>query len=122
MRTAALATGLAAICSAVVLAQSNQRETPGEMRRIVAEAICLGEGYPGTVVANDSLDVISVYQGVLGGHVTAEDLGAVRNLAKAARPADPTPVGNRNLAIARCVLFAGRPDVLQLLGERKRGK
>jgi hypothetical protein len=98
-------------------AQSSQRETPAEMRRIVAQAICLGESYPGTAIATDSVGVVSVYQGALGATVSVKDLEAVRALARAARPAEPTPVGNRNLAIARCVLFAGRPDVRRLLGE-----
>lgn len=119
IRTATLTAALAALLAAVALAQSSRRETPGEMRRIVAEAICLGEGYPGTAVATDSVGVVSVYQGALGGRVTAKDVETVRNLAKASRPAEPTPVGDRNLAIARCVLFAGRPDVLRLLGDEQ---
>jgi len=101
-------------------AQTSRRETPAEARRIVAQAICLGEGYPGTAVATDSAGVVSVYQEMLGDAVSVGDLDTVRALARAARPAEPTPVGSRNLAIARCVLFAGRPDVRRLLGERRK--
>jgi hypothetical protein len=114
---AAAAAGI--LWPAPAAAQSSQRETPAEMRRIVAQAICLGESYPGTAVATDSVGVVAVYQGALGTTVSVKDLEAVRALARAARPAEPTPVGNRNLAIARCVLFAGRPDVRRLLGDRR---
>lgn len=97
------------------VAQTHGRETPDEMRRIVAQAICLAEAYPGSAVAEDSAGVIAVYQGSLGKTVSADDIDAVRQLARDAKPAALTPVGNRNLALARCVLFADRSDVKKLL-------
>ena len=36
------------------VAQRSKQETLGEMRRILAGAVCLGESYPGTVIASDS--------------------------------------------------------------------
>ena len=96
--------------------QGQRRESPAEVRRIVAQAVCLGEAYPGSAIAGDSADVLAVYQGLLGTRVTAREIEAVRALARAANPAARTPVGNHNLAIARCVLFAERADVLKLLG------
>ena len=105
---------LVAAC-APTATESQGRETPAQMRRIIAQAICLAEAYPGTPVAADSAGVVAVYQGSLGG-VTAREVAAVRAMAKEAKPAEPTPVGDRNFAIARCVLFAERPDVLKALG------
>jgi len=102
----------------VSMAGSPKRETPGEMRSIVAQAICLGEAYPNSQIASDGAAVVAVYQGMLGATVSVQDLDAVRRLAKEAKPAAPTPVGNRNLAIARCVLFAQQSDVSRLLGAR----
>lgn len=98
-------------------AYSERRETPAEMRRIVAQAICLAQAYP-QELAKDSAAVLAVYQGQLGKTVTVRDLEAVRSLAAQERPAAPTPVGNHNLAIARCVLFAERSDVRRLLGAK----
>jgi len=115
IRVLAVVAVLIAAC-APAASQSQRRESPAEIRRIVAQAICLAEAYPGTAIANDSADVVAVYQGMLGGAVTVRDIDAVRGLAKAAKPATPTPVGSRNLAIARCVLFADGADVVKLLG------
>jgi len=109
------ATALVAAC-APAATESQGRETPAQVRRIIAEAVCLAEAYPGTAVAADSAGVIAVYQGTLGDGVTARDLAAVRALAKEAKPSAPTPVGDRNFAIARCVLFAERADVVKSLG------
>ncbi len=97
-------------------AQTQSRETPDEIRRIVAQAICLAEAYPDSTVATDSAGVIAVYQGSLGKTVSAEAINAVSKLARDAKPSAPVPVGNRNLALARCVLFADRGDVKKLLG------
>lgn len=119
MRVLIAATTLIAACSPAVIGGQG-RETAGEIRRILAHAICLAEAYPATPIASDSAAVVAAYQGSLGTAVTVRDLDAVRNLAKAEKPATPTPVGNRNFGIARCVLFADRAEVLKLLGERGR--
>lgn len=99
-------------------ADGARRESPVEMRRIVAQAICLAQAYPQDAIARDSGAVVAVYQGQLGKAVSVQSLEAVRSLAAKARPAAPTPVGNHNLAIARCVLFAEQADVKRLLGAR----
>ena len=117
MRMWVAAAALLAACSPAV-SESQGRESPTEVRRIVAQAICLAEAYPGSAVASDGAAVVAAYQGTLGATVTARDVEAVRALAQAAKPASPTPVGNRNFAIARCVLFADRADVMKLLGQR----
>ena len=109
------ATALVAAC-APAATESQGRETPTQVRRIIAEAVCLAEAYPGTAIAADSADVIAVYQGSLGDAITTRELAVVRALSKAAKPSAPTPVGDRNFAIARCVLFAERPDVVKALG------
>lgn len=98
------------------MASGAERETPTEARRIVGQALCLAEAYPDSQIASDSAGVVAVYQGLLGESVSARTLKAVRRLAKESKPAAPTPVGDRNLAIARCVLFAERSDVRGLLG------
>jgi hypothetical protein len=108
------ATALVAAC-APAATESQGRETPDQVRRIIAQAICLAEAYPGTAIASDSAGIVSVYQGTLGS-VAARDIAAVRAMARDARPSQPTPVGDRNFAIARCVLFAERADVLMALG------
>lgn len=117
MRSAALAAAVLLVACAPSVSRSQARETPAQMRRIIAQAICLAEAYPATPLAGDSAGVIAVYQGTLGS-ITARDVAAVRAMAKEAKPSQPTPAGDRNLAIARCVLFAERPDVLKALGER----
>lgn len=119
------ATLVAAVLIAVVFphtAQSQKRESPAEMRRIVAQAICLAEAYPDSQIARDSAGIIGVYQGTLGATVSVRDLEAVRALARDAKPGEPTPVGDRNFAIARCVLFADRTDVAKLLGDPRGSK
>lgn len=98
------------------VAQAQPRETPADIRRIVAQALCLAEAYPDSVIAADGAAVVAVYQGTLGARVSVKDIEAVRGLARAEKPAAPTPVGNRNLAIAKCTLFANRADVTKLLG------
>jgi len=115
VRSVGVAALVAAAC-APAATETQGRETSAQMRRIIAQAVCLAEAYPGTAMAADSADVIAVYQGTLGIGVTARDLAAVRELAKEAKPSAPTPVGDRNLAIARCVLFAERADVIKALG------
>lgn len=115
MRIYLAAAVLLAACAPAVT-QTQGRETPSEIRRIVSQAICLAEAYPSSAVAADSAAVIATYQGSLGAGITAQEITAVRALAKAAQPGTPTPVGNRNFGIARCVLFAERADVHKLLG------
>lgn len=114
----ALAAGLLIGLPQGAAADGAKRETPAEVRRIVAQAICLAQAYPQDPIAKDSDAVVAVYQGQLGKAVSVRDLEAVRTLAAQARPAAPTPVGNHNLAIARCVLFAEQADVRRLLGAR----
>lgn len=123
MRTAALiAMSLIALSPQPGMGQSNKRESVGEMRRIVAQAVCLSEAYPDSQIARDAAGIISVYQGTLGSSVSVRDIEAVRALAREAKPAAPTPVGERNFAIARCVLFADRSDVTKLLGGQRSGR
>lgn len=92
------------------------RESPSEIRRIVAQAICLSEAYPDSPIATDAAHILAAYAEALPPRA---DLTAVRTLARDARPAAPTPAGARNFAIAKCTLFAGRTDVRRLLGERR---
>jgi hypothetical protein len=115
-RAAVLAAALAVASPDASMAQ--KRESPAEMRRIVAQAICLAEAYPDSAIANDGAAVVAVYQGTLGASVSVKDIEAVRGLAREAKPSAPTPVGNRNLAIAKCTLFADRADVTKLLGRK----
>lgn len=113
----AVAVALLAVAGGTA-AGSAKRETLAEMRRIVAQSICLAQAYPQDPIAKDSGAVVAVYQGQLGPSVSARDIESVRSLAARAQPSAPTPVGNHNLAIARCVLFAEQPDVKKLLGAR----
>jgi len=115
MRMQVAAAALMAACSPVVT-QSQGRETPAEIRRIIAQSLCLAEAYPASVIEKDADGIVAVYQGIVGGSVTVRDLDAVRDLARREKPAAPTPVGNRNFAIARCISFADRADVVKLLG------
>ena len=48
-------TALVAAC-APAATESQGRETPTQVRRIIAEAVCLAEAYPGTPIAVDSAD------------------------------------------------------------------
>jgi hypothetical protein len=115
MRMLVAAVAFIAACSPVVT-ETQGRETPAEIRRIIAQSLCLAEAYPASVIAKDADGIVAVYQGALGGGVTARELDAVRDLARKEKPAALTPVGNRNFAIARCISFADRADVVKLLG------
>ena len=117
MRVHIAAAALIAACSPMVT-ESQGRESPAEIRRLIAQAGCLAEAYPDSAIAKDAEGIVAVYQGALGGSVTVRDLDVVRGLAKKEKPATPTPVGNRNFAIARYISFADRADVVKLLGDR----
>jgi hypothetical protein len=117
MRMLLAAAAFITACSPVVT-ETQGRETPAEIRRIIAQSLCLSEAYPNSVIARDADGIVAVYQGALGGSVTARELDAVRDLARKDNPATPTPVGNRNFAIARCIGFADRADVVKLLGSQ----
>lgn len=114
MRIHVAAAALIAACSPVVT-ETQGRETPAEIRRIVAQSLCLAEAYPDNVIAKDAEGIVAVYQGALGASVTVKQLDSVRDLVRKEKPATPTPVGNRNFAIARCIAFADRADVAKLL-------
>jgi hypothetical protein len=94
---------------------ASKRESPTEMRRIIAQAICLAESYPNSPIANDSIAIVAAYQSALGGKATADKIAALRALVKKEDPSKPTPVGGHNFGIAHCVLFSDRPDVKFLL-------
>jgi hypothetical protein len=98
--------------------QAQPRETPAQIRQIVAQSICLAVAYPGTVLEVDSEAVWSVYAQLLGPGVTRDSQDAVRDLAVTSLPHKLTPVGSMNLALARCLLFAQRRDVVRVLGAR----
>ena len=105
---------------ACVSADSQQpRETRAQMRRILAQSFCLAAAYPNSDVARDSEAVYALYAPLIG---VKDPLGARRKveaLVAAENPAKPTPVGQRNLALAKCVLFADRADIMALLTPRK---
>ncbi len=111
-----VASAVGLLSPGLVGAQEHRPETPAEIRRIIAQAICLAEGYPDSALALDSIAVVSAYQGAFGPRVRRENIERVRGLAREARPAAPTAVDQRNFAIARCLLFAERSDVLGQLG------
>lgn len=98
--------------------QAQPRETLSQIRQIVAQSICLAVAYPGTALEADSEAVWNVYAQLLGPGVTRDSQAAVHSLAVTSRPSLLTPVGNRNLALARCLLFAQRRDVMRVLGAR----
>jgi hypothetical protein len=91
-------------------------ETPAQIRRIVAQSICLAQAYPDTVVAKDAESVYAVYAGQLTVKNPLEARRKIEELAKASDPSKRTPVGDHNLALAKCSLFAERADVQSLLG------
>lgn len=92
-----------------------QRETPEQIRRIVAQSICLGVAYPDSPIAKDSAEVVTVYQETLGHSLSVQKIAELKTLAEKEKPSAPSPVGAKNLAIAKCILFADRPDVRKLL-------
>jgi hypothetical protein len=97
-------------------AGASQQETPAQVRRILAQSICLAQAYPETVIAKDAESVYAVYAGQLTIKNPLEVRRKIEALAKASEPAKPTPVGDYNLALAKCSLFAERADVQSMLG------
>jgi hypothetical protein len=100
---------------ALLLGDGPARETPAQMRRIVAQSLCLAGAYPGTALAKDAEAVYALYATQMG---AKDPLGARRKveaLVAKENPGKLTPVGERNLALAKCALFAERADVLAIL-------
>ena len=98
---------------------SQPRETRAQMSRIVAQSLCLAAAYPESELARDTEAVYALYAPLLG---LQDPLAARRKLEAlvvAENPGKPTPVGQRNMALAKCALFAERADVMALL---KRGR
>jgi hypothetical protein len=91
-------------------------ETPAQIRRIVAQSVCLAIAYPDSVIARDSEAVYALYAPLLNVKEPLESRRKIEKLALAAQPASPAPVGAHNLALAKCALFAERQDVLHALG------
>jgi hypothetical protein len=100
-------------------AGDSKLETPDQVRRIMAQSICLATAYPGTALATDSDAVYAVYATMLQVKSPLDARRKVAELAASSAPATPTPVGNYNLALAKCTLFAERRDVRAALGERR---
>lgn len=112
--TKILAAGVmvASVCNAHATAP----ETPAQIRRIVAQSVCLAVAYPDSAIARDNEAVYALYAPLLKVKQPLEARRKVEKLAQAAQPASPTPVGSHNLALAKCALFAERQDVLSALG------
>jgi hypothetical protein len=108
------------IVASANLAHASKPETPAQVRRIVAQSLCLAVAYPNSDLARDSEAVYAVYAPLLTIKAPVQAKQKIEQLATAERPASPTPVGNHNLALAKCALFAERPDVLGLLGAGSR--
>ena len=96
--------------------QNKRPESPAEIRQIVAQAICLIEGYPDSQISKDAYAVLSAYEGALGTAFKLKNIVKLREFAKASKPATPTTIGEHNFAIAACVLFSHQKDVQALLG------
>jgi len=106
---------LVAGCWTVLLGGGPVRETPAQMRRIVAQSICFAGAYPGTAMARDMEAVYALYATQMG---SKDPLGARRKVEALVAKEDPgklAPVGERNLALAKCALFAERSDVVSIL-------
>jgi hypothetical protein len=101
------------------IAADSKPETPDQVRRIMAQSICLATAYPGTALATDSDAVYAVYATMLQVKSPLEARRRVAELAASSAPATLTPVGNHNLALAKCTLFAERRDVRAALGDRR---
>jgi hypothetical protein len=107
---------LLTIHASTLFAANNKPETPAQIRRILAQSICLSVAYPGTQIAKDSESVFAVYATMLTVKAPLKARQAVEQLAVTTNPAALTPVGEYNLALAKCSLFAERADVLTILG------
>jgi hypothetical protein len=98
----------------------SSRETPAQMRRILAQSFCLAAAYPNSDLARDAEAVYALYAPLLGVRDPLAARRKVEALVAAENPGKPTPVGERNLALAKCTLFAERKDVMALLTPDKR--
>lgn len=114
-----LAFSVILIGTGAAIAADTKPETPAQVRRIVAQSICLAVAYPGSDIAKDSEAVYAVYAGMLPVKSPREARRRITELALKSAPAALSPVGNHNLALAKCTLFAERSDVLALLGAAK---
>ncbi|MCC6538038.1 MAG: hypothetical protein IT162_10835 [Bryobacterales bacterium] len=100
-------------------APAQPRETPAQMRRIVAQSLCLATAYPDSAIARDAEAVYTVYATLTGARDPLAARKKTEALAAAENPAKPTPVGGHNLALAKCALFADRADVQALWQARR---
>ena len=91
------------------------RETRAQMRQIVAQSLCLAAAYPGSDLARDSEAVYALYAPLLGVRDPRAARRKIEALVAAENPAKPSRVGERNLALAKCLLFSERADVKGLL-------
>ena len=91
--------------------QFEKAETSSEIRQIVAQAACLIEAYPNSVISKDASIVMGAYVQSLGPKFKFEKLKA---LAKDLNPGRLSVVGQNNFGIAKCVLFGSSKDVLKL--------
>ncbi len=96
--------------------QFEKQESPAEMRQIVAQALCLSEGYPESQISKDASVVFNAYVDALGAKIKLKNISKIKELAKSLKPATSTSMEQHNFAIAKCVLFAHQKDVLRLLG------
>jgi hypothetical protein len=113
MKVLLLATMAATLAAAAMAATP---ETPAQIRRIVAQSVCLAVAYPDNSVARDNEAVYALYAPLLSVKEPLEARRKVEKMAQAAQPAAPSPAGGHNLALAKCALFAERLDVLTALG------
>jgi hypothetical protein len=95
-----------------------RHETPDQVRRIVAQSLCLATAYPNSDISRDNEAIYAVYAPLLNVKAPLEARRIVETLATKAQPASPTPVGDHNLALAKCVLFAEQPNVQSALGAK----
>ncbi len=96
-------------------ADCEPRETPAQMRRILAQSFCLAAAYPNSDLARDAEAVYALYATSIGVRDPLAARRKVEALVAVENPAKPTPVGGRNLALAKCALFGERADVIALL-------
>ncbi len=94
--------------SSTLFAANNKPETPAQIRRILAQSICLSVAYSGGQIAKDSDSVYAVYATMLAVKDPLKARQGVEQLAIKTNPAAPTPVGEYNLALAKCTLFVRR--------------
>jgi hypothetical protein len=100
---------------AALLLQAQPRETKPQIKRILVQSYCLAIAYPGTEMAKDMEAIYALYAPLSGLQDPLGSRRKVEALAAREKPAEPSPVGGRNLALAKCALFAERADVLALL-------